>query len=238
MWTGETDAVLDARGSGAPSGRSPFADIPDPLSGREARPTPAAEAPAEPSPTRAAVTARRAIAFLAGAAAAIGLALVLGLRDDLAAPGVLAQVALWTLAVPAGLALALRPRAGGFPAGVTAVRVGLFSLAALFVGLAVLPVDGIEVPLRLRTVRFCVTFGALAGLPALIGAAIVLRRSFLNAPALRAAFVGALCGLAGSISIHAHCPVASVSHVLVAHGLPVVVFGAAGALLGALRGRV
>lgn len=223
MWTGDTD---------------PFADIPDPLGGGEARPVPAPQVPAEPSPTRAGVTARRAAALAIGAAGAIGLALVLGLRADLLAPGVLVQLGLWTLAVPASFAIALRPRAGGFPAGVAAVRIGVVSLAGLFVGLALLPLEGLEVPLTPRTVRFCLSFGALAGLPALIGAAIVLRRSFLNAPALRGAFVGAAIGLAGAISIHAHCPVVSASHVILAHGLPILVFGAFGALFGALRGRV
>ena len=86
--------------------------------------------------------------------------------------------------------------------------------------------------------RFCVKHGALAGLPGLVGAAVVLRHAFLNAPVLRGALVGAACGLVGAISIHSHCPVVSASHVLVAHGLPIVVFGALGAIFGAFRGRV
>lgn len=214
-----------------------FADIPDPVRG-EAPPMPQPAAPAELAPTRTEVTLRRRIALAVGGAGAVGLALFLGLRADLFSPEVLLQVGLWTLAVPVGLALALRPRAGGFPAGVTAVRIGAVSLLGLFIALALMPVEGIEVPLRPKTVRFCITFGSLAGLPALVGAGLVLRRAFLNAPVLRGALVGAVCGLAGSVSIHAHCPVVSSSHILLAHGLPILVFGALGAIFGAFRGRV
>lgn len=217
---------------------NPFADIPDPLRDGAARAVPEVAAPEGPSPTRAQASFHRKIALAVGAAGAVGLAVYLGFRADLMLPEVLLQIGLWTLAVPASLALALRPRAGGFPAGVTAVRIGAVSLLGLFIGLALIPVDGVEVPLSPRTVRFCISFGSLAGLPALLCAGIVLRRAFLNAPILRGAFVGAVCGLAGAISIHSHCPVVSSSHILLAHGLPIVVFGALGAVFGAFRGRV
>jgi hypothetical protein len=235
MLTGETDC---------------FADIPDPAGIDAARAgaapglrdaagvVPAMAAPSEPSPTRGQAARRRTIALVIGGAGAVGLALTLGLRADLVTPEVLAQIGLWSLAVPASLLIALRPRAGGFPPGVSAVRIGLVSLLGLFIGLALMPVDGAHVPLAPRTVRFCLSFGALAGLPALAGAGIVLRRAFLNAPVLRGTLVGAVCGLAGSVSIHAHCPVVTSSHVLLAHGLPIVVFGALGAIFGAFRGRV
>ncbi len=223
MMTGDTDR---------------FADIPDPVRSGSARLVPDATAPSEPSPTRADAISRRRIATAIGAAGAIGVAVVLGLRADLLSFEVLLQIGLWTLAVPVSLAIALRPRAGGFPAGVTSVRIGIVSLLGLFIGLGLMPVEGIEVPLTPKTVRFCLSFGALAGLPALLCAAVVLRRTFLNAPVLRGAFVGAVCGLAGAISIHSHCPVVSASHVLLAHGLPILIFGGLGAIFGASRGRV
>lgn len=215
-----------------------FADIPDPLRGVGPRPAAEVKPPSEPSPTRAVAAARRRIAIAIGAAGVIGALAFLGLRPDLRSAEVILQLSVWTLAVPAGLVVAVRPRAGGFPAGVTEVRAFAVALVGLFVALALLPADGVEVPLSARTVRFCLTFATLAGLPALAGAALVLRRTFLNAPVLRGALVGAVCGLGGTISAHAHCPAVSPSHVIVAHGLPIAVFGALGAIFGAFRGRI
>ncbi len=118
------------------------------------------------------------------------------------------------------------------------VRAGLVVLVAAFVGLAVIPVDGPQVPLRFDTVSVCLSFAVVLALPALVGAALVLRSSFLNAPVLRGAMVGAVCGLAGTAGIHAHCPVVTPSHVLLAHGPPILLFAALGAVIGMRRGRV
>ena len=58
------------------------------------------------------------------------------------------------------------------------------------------------------------------------------------APALRGAAVGAACGVGGVIGIHLHCAVDAPSHLLVAHGAIIVAGALAGAVLGAVRGRM
>ena len=229
-----------------------FADIPDPIRQAPARPgsigppgahlsgeAPTTSAPTEPSPTRSQSARRRWIAVAVGAAW-IGalLAAHLGVRADLFTAPVVAQLVVWVIALPLGLALALRPRANGWPPGVPLVRAGLVVLVAAFVGLAVIPVDGPQAPLRFDTVSVCLSFAVVLALPALVGAALVLRGAFLNAPALRGAMVGAVCGLAGTAGIHAHCPVVTPSHVLLAHGPPILLFAALGAAIGMRRGRV
>lgn len=216
-----------------------FADIPDPAGAAAPRPTTPAAAPDEPSPTRAESARRRWIAVAIGAGwIAVLLAARLGFRDDLWTAPVLAQLAVWALALPAGLALALRPARDGWPARATLVRAGLVAIVAAFVGLAFLPVDGQEVSLSTDTVAFCLSSALVLALPAAVGAAVVLRRALLNAPALRGAVIGAVIGLAGTTAVHAHCPVVTTSHVLIAHGLPIAIFAALGALAGRWRGRV
>jgi hypothetical protein len=214
-----------------------FAEIPDPLRSGPARPPPEPVPPSEPSPTRAERGRRFWIAGVFSVVWVVLFALFLGIRPDLARAEVLGQVAAWTLALPLGLFIALRPRATGWPPGITALRIGLVGLVFVFVGLAVMPVEGTEAPLSFKTVRGCLSLAFVFGLLPLLVAAVVLRGAFLNAPALRGALVGAVCGLAGSAGIHSHCVVVSVSHVLLAHGLPIVIFAALGAFFGIRRGR-
>lgn len=213
-----------------PQASEPWDDVPDPFP-----PGPAPEAPpppAGPALTRDQRARRLRAATVLSAAWVIAFAVLLGIRPDAAQPPVAAQIGAWSVAVPFGLLVALRTTASGFPPGVRAVAIGLAVLAALFAGLAQLPADGQKADLSLDTVRGCATMAAVFALPPAVLAALVLRRGLLNAPALRGAMVGAVCGLSGAVGIHTHCQVVSASHVLVAHGLSI----AAGALLGALLG--
>lgn len=214
-----------------------FADIPDPLRGAAPRPPPLPELPSEPSPTRDQRARRGWLALAVSAVWLVLFALLLGPRPDLARTEILLRLAAWTLALPLGLFVALRPRSNGWPLGITALRLGLVALVAVFVGLALLPAEGSQAPLSFTTVRGCLLVTLLFGLPPLAVAALVLRGAFLNAPALRGAVVGAVCGLAGAAGIHSHCVVVTDSHVLLAHGLPIVLFAAIGAFLGIRRGR-
>jgi len=216
----------------------PFADIPDPLRSVGERTPPEPRLPVEPSPTRGERVRRLWLAVLLAVVWLVAFAAVLGFRPDVARAEVLGQLAAWTLALPLGLFVALRPRENGWPPGVVALRVALVGLASVFVGLAVFPPAGAQAPLTFTTVRGCLSVTFLLALPPLVVAALVLRGSFLNAPALRGGVVGAVCGLAGAAAIHTHCAVVTSSHVLLAHGLPIVVFAAVGAIFGLLRGRV
>jgi hypothetical protein len=72
----------------------------------------------------------------------------------------------------------------------------------------------------------------------LVAAALLLRRSFLAAAGWRGAAVGALAGLAGTLGVHAHCPCATVGHLLAAHGPSIAVGAVLGGVFGLARGRV
>ncbi len=215
-----------------------MSDIPDPVRDAGARAPPNIHVPEADALTREQAAQRRWIALALAAVWIVAFALVLGVRADALHAEVLAQIIAWTLALPLGLALALRPRKGGWPPGVAVQRAGLVALAAIFIGLSLVPVDGRQAPLSFGTVRGCLSLAFLIAAPSLLGATLVLRRAFLNAPALRGAVVGAVCGMAGAAGIHTHCPVVTSSHVLVAHGAPILVFAALGAIFGARRGRV
>ncbi len=217
-----------------------FSDIPDPVrDGAPRAPPEPPPAPLHASPTRSESARRRGIVIglcLVWIAALV--VLVLGLRPDLLRAPVIVQLSAWTLALPLCLFVALSPRSSGFPPGVVALRSTLLGLLALFVGLALVPLTGVEAQPTIATIGGCLSFAMLLALPPLVGAALVLRSAFVNAPVLRGALVGAVCGLAGSIGIHSHCPVVTASHVLVAHGLPLLLCAALGALFGLRRGRV
>lgn len=215
----------------------PFADIPDPIRSGGARPPPEPRLPDEPSPTREQRGRKLALAALLATGWLVVFAAVLGFRPDLANVQVAVQLVAWTLALPLGLLVALGPRRSGWPAGVVAQRVALVALLAVFVGFAMFPPEGAQAPLSFQTVRGCLSATFLLALPPLVLAALVLRGSFLNAPALRGGVVGAVCGMAGAAAIHSHCSVVTSSHVFLAHGLPLLVLGAIGALFGLLRGR-
>ncbi|MBK8258956.1 MAG: DUF1109 family protein [Polyangiaceae bacterium] len=215
-----------------------FADIPDPAAEIGERVLPNIPMPTNAAPTRRQVAAQRVLAALLGVGWAVAVVGWVGLRPDLLNAQVLVQLGVWTVAMPLGLALAVRPKKTGFPASVAVVRLGLAALPTMFVALAFLPIHGTEVPLSIASLSWCVPMVLVAGVPSVLGATFVLRHALLNAPGLRGALIGAACGLAGAISIHAHCPIVTASHVVVGHGLPVVVFAVVGAIFGAVWGRV
>lgn len=213
--------------------------IPDPLAdadlGAIVPPPPAIT---EASPTRAETSRRRLVVVIASAIWIASIAaLYLGLRSDLANPAVLLQLGGFSIALPVGLAAALRPRADGFPMRVGAARVVGVAIVLVVGVLAMWPVAGTEVPLAPRTVLPCLSFALAMAAAPLAGSAIVLRGAFVSAQGLRGALVGGACGLAGAIGIHAHCPLVTSSHVLIAHGSPVLLLAALGAWIGLRRGR-
>jgi hypothetical protein len=83
----------------------------------------------------------------------------------------------------------------------------------------------------------CMTISSLMGVGPLLFASLALQGSFLSAPIVRGAAVGILCGLFGAIGMHAVCPCAVRSHLLLGHGAPILLLALLGGALGALRGR-
>lgn len=216
-----------------------FASIPDPAGGLGARPAPAPAPPGGPSPTRA--ERRRRTLIAAGFALAWLVFLVwrLGVRGNIGDAGLLAALGLWTLVGGGGLALALRPNARGLPPSLRVVQIILLALAALYVaGVLVRDAAAPEVPIHWGKVLGCLSCAHLLAAGPLLVAALLFRRSFLSFPAWRGAVVGAACGFGGAIGIHAHCSVETASHVLLAHGLVIVIAALLGAALGARQGRL
>jgi hypothetical protein len=137
------------------------------------------------------------------------------------------------------LLLVFRRGERGLPPGVRVVQTVAVALPLLFLGVAALVSIGSErsTPLTWRTLSPCMGWSGIAVAGPLIVAALLLRRSFLSAPIWRGAAVGAVCGLTASVLIHAHCSAPGLSHILMAHGFPVVSGALLGGLLGALGGR-
>ena len=216
-----------------------FGSIPDPAAGLGVRPAPPPVPPLDPSPTRAERRRRSLIALGFGVAWLVFLLWRLGLRGNIADAGLLAALALWALVSGGGLALALRPNARGLPPSLRVVQIILLALAALYVaGVLVRDATAPHVPIHWGKVLGCLSCAHLLAAGPLVVAAVMLRRSFLSFPAWRGAVVGAACGFGGAIGIHAHCSVETASHVLLAHGLVIVVSAALGAVLGARQGRL
>ena len=215
-----------------------FGTIPDPARGVASRPAPAPVAPAAPSPTRAQRRRRTLLGVGCAVAWLVFLVARLGVRRSIGDAGVLVSLGLFTLVGGAGLGLALRRDARGLPPGLRVLQVILLGFAA-FYGVLVL-VRSAAVPavaLRWGNVGGCLSCAHLLAAGPLVVATLVFRNSFLSFPAWRGAVIGAACGLGGSVGIHAHCDVETASHLLVAHGLVIVVASLVGAGLGALSGR-
>ena len=216
-----------------------FGSIPDPARGVASRPTPSPAPPGSPSPTRAERRRRKLLAAGFGVAWLVFLVWRLGLRANIGDAGLLASLGLWTLVSGGGLALALRPNARGLPPSLRVVQIILLALAALYVvGVLVRAATAPTVPIHWSNVIGCLSCAHLLAAGPFVVAALLLRRTFLSFPAWRGAVVGAACGLGGAIGIHAHCAVETASHVLVAHGLVIVIAAALGAALGARQGRL
>jgi hypothetical protein len=216
-----------------------FGSIPDPAGGLTSRPTPAPTPPDDPSPTRDQRRRRNLIAVGFGVAWVVSLVWRLGVRGNIGDAGLLTSLGLWTLLGVGGLALALRPNARGLPPSLRAVQIILLALAALYDG-GVLVRDAAapSVPIRWANIVGCLSWAHILAIGPLVVAAMIFRRSFLSFPAWRGAVVGAACGLGGAIGIHAHCAVETASHVLVAHGMVIVISALLGAVLGARQGRL
>jgi hypothetical protein len=213
-----------------------FSAIPDPAAGKVPREAPAVAPPTEPSLTRAARRTRGWIAF----GAAVGWILILlmkfGARADLMTASVVAQITIWLVIACAGLALALRPDARGLPRG---VRIVQGTILAASVGFTVLVI--VLTPANTKHVSgayVCLIVATAMMLGPLFFAAIVLGRSFLSAPGWRGAALGAIAGLAAATGIQAHCPIEAMDHVLLTHGLPILLGAVIGGLWGRTLGRV
>jgi hypothetical protein len=217
--------------------------IPEPA-GEDAAPLPRPRGPESgAAPERATVRKRRLIA-LAASVAWVGTHLaVYGVRSDLDALSplyLLAQVFLPFAFAIVSLMVSLAPGRLGL-----GVRIGLIGALALL-GPATFCLLAFALPLpyavpdgaaALLGILICFDITvAWAALPLLL-AVLSLRGAFASGSGLRSALVGAAAGLFAGATMNLHCPNVSALHVLLGHGLPVVIAAAAGAVFLALRAR-
>ncbi|WP_437619627.1 NrsF family protein [Sorangium sp. So ce1151] len=216
-------------------------DIPDPAAHvaprLAARPPAPAEAPAEPSLTRPARERRGLFAIVGGLAWVLLFSWIEGFRDDLGSPRVIVPLAVAAVLAGLGLLLALRRRARGLPAGVRALQALVVAVPVGFLVAAVVRSRVADPPVPLELHVRCIASALATALPPFALAALMLRRSFLSAPAWRGASIGALCGLGAAVGLETHCALDDLLHVTFAHGLPIAAGALLGAAAGALHGR-
>jgi hypothetical protein len=213
-------------------------DIPDvhPSTPTAVRPPQLPEAP-----TRALVRNRR-LAALVGSLSWLGMHLaVYGIRTDLSQlPSlyVAAQVLLPVVVASGSLYVALA--AGRLGLG---LKLGLISLLALlgpasFCLIAVgAPAPRSPEPGSLLDTAVCFDITVAWVAVPLLCAAVSLRGAFAAGARWRSALVGAAIGLFAGATMNLHCPNVAPVHVLVGHGLAVVVATALGAFALAYRAR-
>ncbi len=129
---------------------------------------------------------------------------------------------------PRGIGVPVARRAGYLLAA--------FALAEVAVAAASDAVEG-SVVLRgadvLHGIVHCASFGVGVSIFAGVGLFAVARRTAVTAPSIAGAVAGAVAGLTGTLVLHVACPIASLTHAMIAHVAPVLV----GALVGAVAGR-
>ncbi len=197
---------------------------------------------ADASPVRPYSSAGR-VALPASVTALLALgALLLLPRADLPhramAPFAAGALTLFALALVGAVGLLHRGSSGiGVPVARRAgYLLAAFALAEVAVAAASDAVEG-SVVLRgadvLRGLLHCASFGVGVSVLAGVGLFAAARRTAVTAPSLAGAVAGAAAGLTGTLVLHLACPIASLSHAMIAHVAPVVF----GALFGALLGR-
>lgn len=216
-----------------------FDDIPDPAADVLRQPVPEVAPPAEPSLTRA-DRRRRGLLGLVVAAAWIAVVLMVqGLRKNIGAAEVVIPLVAWVALAAFALIVSLKPRARGLPPALRAVQIVVAAVPALFIAIALLATRHAE---RFGTTwhesRNCLVWSSIYAAGPLVIMGLLLQRSFLSAPVWRGAAIGAGTGLVASAAVHAHCISIVSAHVVLAHGFPIAILTAMGALFGALRGRV
>jgi len=214
-----------------------FDDIPDPAAAVARRDAPVATPPTERSLTRAERRSRLVLGLVIALVWVVAFTLRSGLRTDLSLM-VVGELAIWVATGAGALAIALHPGARGLSLGVRVLAVVLWSVPAIFVASALAwSLDASPFTLTWANARACLGLCTVLGAGPLFLACVLFRRAFAVMAPWRLALLGAVCGLSGSIGCQAHCPIGAASHVLVAHGLPIVIGALIGAAYGALRGR-
>jgi len=216
-----------------------FGEIPDPAPASHAASPRLPRLP--PAPTRRVVQGRRAAALIGGLSwLGVHLA-VYGLRTDLSELRfgyVAAQIVLPVVLATGSLVVAL----GSAKLGL-GLKIGLVSTLALLgpasfciIALAA-PVPRAPEPGTLLDTVLCFDITIAWVAVPLLCAAITLRGAFAAGARWRSALVGAAIGLFAGATMNLHCSNVAPAHLLLGHGLAVVVAAALGAVALVLRAR-
>lgn len=74
----------------------------------------------------------------------------------------------------------------------------------------------------------CIGFGGATG-AAILALAFLMRRAQVDGAAV-AALAGVAAGLTGNLTLQLHCPIVDPTHLILAHAMLLVIFGAATAM--------
>lgn len=225
----------------APEDRSgqPWLDIPDPLALARGGALPSMPTPTGTSPTRGAMRARRSMALAAAVAWPATVLLVWGLRPELAEHSsfVASQVVVFGALLFFSGFMAISSGRRGLGRPISRARLAALGapVAFVLVGLAWVPAGSpgsfgdIGPGAALMP---CALLGLLVVLPIVFVALWSMQRAFPSASAWRGAALGAAVGLLGSLALTLHCSSPFGGHVALAHGLPIVIAGLVGGLVG------
>jgi hypothetical protein len=211
-------------------------EIPDPLAGAPVVPAPAPRFSA-PSASRTRTQRRRI--------AALGISIgwlcthlaVYGIRQDftrLPAEYVALQIVLPALLGAASLLLAVAPgKLGlGLALSVVAALAVLGPLSFwLCAGLLNTPYPALDNARFWLGALVCLDITLAWAAAPLLLAALTLRRAFPTGAGWRSGLVGAALGLFSGAAINLHCPNVNQGHMLLGHGIPIVVAALVGGLV-------
>jgi hypothetical protein len=214
-------------------------EIPDPLAGAPVAPAPAPRFSA-PSPPRSQTQRRRVAALGIGIGWLCTHLAVYGIRSDFArlpVEYVALQIVLPAVIGAASLLLAVAPGKLGLGLAVSVVS-GFAVLGPLSFWLcaALLNPPYPASDDLLQTGKFwlgalvCLDITLAWAAAPLLFAALTLRRAFPSGAGWRSGLVGAALGLLSGAAINLHCPNVNQGHMLLGHGIPIVVAALVGGL--------
>jgi hypothetical protein len=197
-----------------------------------------AAAAASPAPARASVQRATLAALGIGMAALLVVFFALGGADTTTRPPAFLATTFGGWVAIAGVATWLGLGRGGKMLGrsgavlvTAALATGPGLLAWMLVGTSMWPGTlGYDVPLRGHLV--CLAFVTAMAIGPFLALVAIRRASDPVHPRATGMALGAVAGAWAGVMGDLHCPVSDALHVGVGHVLPVLVFGAVGALLG------
>lgn len=214
-----------------------FEGIPDPAHDKPELPPGLVRPPLSDSPSRDRVRRRRLVALGASVAWVLTHLAVYGIRTDwseLSRSYIAAQIAVPLVLAVASLGIATSRGSRGLGLGARWLWImAVLGPAAFWVAALGVPepyASGAD-PAFWVSIFVCLDLTlAWLAVPLLL-AGLTLRRAFVSAAAWKSALVGSAAGLFSGAIMNLHCPSVDPAHVGLAHGVPILIASALGAML-------